>query len=322
MKRRSFVKNISTVATALAFAPALATSRKSPKPSKVGVQLFSLPKLLEKDFNAGIQMISEIGYKEIEMYGPFPFSVDAIKERWNTITPNLGFSGSGYFGHSPQEVKKILDHHGIKVTAAHADMDTMQTRMEQIGEAGDQLGFEYIGLPSIPEAKRQTLDDYKRVAEEFNEIGEKAKKVGLKFAYHNHGYGLQKVAGQIPLDLIFEETDPDLVFFEMDIYWTIAGGADPIAYLTAYPDRYRLMHIKDMKEKVRFSGDGGEPSQWIALFPYMTALGEGVLDIPSIISFAREKGVKHFYVEQDMAANPESELKKSFDYLKTVGLLR
>ncbi len=318
MKRRNFIKNTSVATTALALFPALASSCNTKRLNSIGVQLFSLPKLLEKDFNLGIKKIAEIGYKEIEMYGPFPFSVDAIKKRWDSITPALGFSGSGYFGNTLKEIKTILEENRVNVTAIHLDMATMQANMDEIGRAGDQLGFKYIGLPSIPEEKRKTLDDYKRVAEEFNEIGEKANKVGLKFAYHNHGYGLSEIDGQIPLDIIFNQTDPNLVFFEMDIYWTVAGGANPIDYLKSYPGRFHLMHLKDMKKKVRFSGDGGDPSQWIELFPYMATLGEGILDIPSIILFAQKKGVKHFYVEQDMVDNPEVALEKSFDYLKTI----
>ena len=87
-------------------------------------------------------------------------------------------------------------------------METLQTRMEQIGEASDILGFEYVGIPLIPKEKRETLDDYKSVAEEFNKIGEQAKKVGLKFSYHNHGYGLKEMDGQIPLNIILDQTEP------------------------------------------------------------------------------------------------------------------
>ncbi len=265
-------------------------------------------------------MLAEIGFKEIEMYGPFPFSVDNVKKRWESITPALGFKGSGYFGHDSKEIKDILEKHRVKVTSVHLDMETMQDHMGEIGHAADQMGFEYIGLPAIPMEKRKTLDDYKRVAEAFNDIGEKAKKVGLKFAYHNHGYGLSEMGGQIPLQIILDNTDPNLVFFEMDIYWTVAGGADPIAYLKANTGRYHLMHVKDMKKKVGFSGDGGDSTQWIELFPYMTTAGNGVLDIPAIVSVAKKEGVKHFYVEQDMVESPEVALKKSFDYLKALEL--
>lgn len=282
--------------------------------------MFSLPKLLEKDFESGIKLLSEIGYQEIELYGPYPFSTNAVKADWDAVTPALGFSGSGYFGHSPREIRSILDAHGVLASATHLDMETLQTRMAQIGEASEILGFEYVGIPSIPEKKRKTLDGYKKVAEEFNQIGEQAKKAGLKFAYHNHGYGLSEMNGEIPMQIILNQTNPDLVFFELDIFWTTAGGADPKAYLEAYPGRYHLMHIKDMKEKVRFSGDGGDPSQWIELFPHMTTAADGILDLQNIISAGLKNGVKHFFVEQDMVAQPEIALKKSIDYLKSIKL--
>jgi sugar phosphate isomerase/epimerase len=262
-------------------------------------------------------MLAQMGYKEIELYGPYPFSAKEAIDRWKTITPALGFSGSGYFGLSAKEVKNIFQENGMTTPAIHTDLITLQKNMDALGEAGHLLGFEYVGLPLIPAENRKNLDDYKKTADEFNKIGEQAKKVGLKFSYHNHGYGLKEIDGVTPLKLIFEKTDPKLVFFEMDLFWTVAGGADPVDYLKSYPGRYRLMHVKNMKEKKQFSGDGGDSNQWIELFPYMTTAGEGVLDMKSIIDAAQKSGVNHFFVEQDMVANPEIELKKSFDYLKT-----
>lgn len=285
---------------------------------KIGVQLFSIPKLLEKDFRKGIEMLAQMGYKDVELYGPFPFSANSAKKRWESIIPMVGFSGSGYFGLSPQELKSILKDNNIRSSSTHTDLDTLENNMDQLGEAGDVIGFKYVGLPAIPEERRRTLDDYKKIAEKFNKIGEEAKKVGLKFAYHNHGYGLSEIDGQIPLNLLLEQTDPDLVFFEMDIYWTVAGRANPVDYLEAYPKRYHLMHVKDMKEQRSFSGDGGSPSEWIELFPYMTTAGDGIMDLKSIISKAQQARVKHFYVEQDMVQNPEIALQKSIDYLRSL----
>ena len=316
MEKRDFLKNTVAVVISCSLFPGKAIGSFASKSlTSIGVQLFSLPKLLEKDFGSGIEMLSKMGYKEVELYGPFPFSANSVKEGWKAITPNLGFSGSGYFGHTPQEIKSILADNGIRATSIHTDMVTLQTNMEEIGEASDILGFQYVGIPAIPQEKRMTLDGYRSVAEEFNKIGEQAKKIGLKFSYHNHGYGLQEMDGDIPLNLILNQTDAGLVFFEMDIYWTTAGGADPIAYLEAYPNRYHLMHIKDMKEKVRFSRDGGNPNQWIELFPYMTTAGDGIFDLQSIITAGKKAGVKHFFVEQDMVQQPEIALKKSIDYL-------
>lgn len=317
MKRREFIKNSAALGV-LTPITGSSISAKPPLLKKVGVQLFSLPRLLEENLRKGIELLADIGYNEVELFGPFPFSADEAKERWKSITPMLGFSGSGYFGQTARQFRSILKENGIRTASAHTDLITLQTRMDQLGEAGDELGFRYVGLPAIPEEKRKTLDDYKRMADAFNKIGEQAKKVGLRFAYHNHGYGLKEVDGQIPLNLVLDRTDPDLVFFEMDIYWTAAGGANPLDYLVEYPTRYHLMHVKDMKEKKRFSGEGGSPNEWVELFPFMTTAGDGVLDIKSIVSKGRTIDVKHFFVEQDMVAEPEIALKKSFDYLRSL----
>lgn len=286
--------------------------------NKVGIQLFSLPKMLDKDFAGTMQFLSKMGYKEIELFGPYPFSDIAARESWSKVTPMLGFSGSGYFGKSAKEVKQILQDNGLKTPSAHTDLATLLNNMPQLGEAGRALGFEYVVLPAIPEDRRKNLDDYKRIIDDFNKIGENAKKEGLKFGYHNHGYGLSKMDGIVPLELIMEKTDPNLVFFEMDIYWTTAGGLDPIALLDKYKNRYHMLHLKDMKEKKRFSGDGNSSNQWFELFPYMTSAGDGVLGVKEIVEKAKQVGVKHYFVEQDLVANPDVALKKSIDFIKSV----
>ncbi len=317
MDRRKFLQ-FSALFPAFGIKSPFRTIAGSKKLKKIGVQLFSLPFLLEKDFRGTMKMLAEMGYKEIEMYGPYPFSTRSAVDRWNSITPSLGFSGSGYFGHDQQDVRDILQEAGLSAPSIHIDLETLETRMEEVGEAARVLGHRYAGIAAIPEELRKDLDGYKRMADRFNRIGEKAKEAGLKFLYHNHGYGLQEMDGEIPMKLILERTDPDLVFLELDIYWTTAAGAAPAEYLKTYPGRYHLMHIKDMKEKVRFAGDGGNPAQWIELFPYMASAGDGVLGLPEILEAAVRSGVKHYIVEQDMVDNPGIALKRSIDYLKTI----
>lgn len=317
MNRRNFIQASAALTTlgllesnSLLANPALVT--------KVGIQLFSLPKVLEKDFRGGVNMLSKMGYQEIEMYGPFPFSAQKAIDSWAAVTPSLGFSGSGYFGLSAVEVKKIMDENKISVPAIHTDFETLRTRMSQLAEAAHTIGFKYVVLPSLPAENRKTLDDYKRTIDIFNEIGEQAVKSGLRFGYHNHGYGLQELDGKIPVQMIIENTDPKYVFLEMDLFWTVAGGVDPIAWLQKYPGRYKMMHVKNMKQKVKFSGDGGDSQQWIELFPQMSTADAGALDLKSILGAAKKSGVKHFFVEQDMVQQPEVALKKSIDYLKTL----
>ena len=316
MDRRHFV-----MASAAATAAGLLQGRvRLPRThmASVGVQLFSIPKMLSDNFRSGIAMLSRMGYKEVELFGPFAFSDPDAITRWAAITPQLGFSGSGFFGNTAQQVRAILDENRMTAPAVHTDLATLQKRMGALGDAGHAVGFTYVGLPSIPDELRRNLDAYKKMADEFNRIGEQAKRAGLKFAYHNHGYGLHEMEGAIPLRLLLERTDPDLVFFEMDIYWTTAGGADPLELLKTYPGRYHLMHVKDMKEEKQFSGDGGDSGQWIELFPYMTTAGDGVMNLRAIIEQGRASGVKHFFVEQDVVANPEIALKRSFDFVSAL----
>lgn len=317
MNRRSFIHRSLLLSTAgILSSPALFADRALL--NRIGIQFFSLPKLLEKDFPATLTMLSKMGYKEVELYGPYPFSTEKARQHWEAVTAALGFKGSGYFGHSIGEVRTMLSDNGLTAPSMHTDLDTLETGMDKIGEAAHVLGHEYVILPAIPDERRQTLDDYKRMADVFNKIGQAAKQAGTKFAYHNHGYGLKEMEGQIPLKLILDGTDPSLVFFQMDLFWTTAGGADPIALLEEYKDRYRLMHVKDMSKKMHFSGDGGDSKQWIELFPYMTTAGNGVLDLRTILTTAKKTGVRHFIVEQDMVADPEVALKKSYDYLASL----
>jgi sugar phosphate isomerase/epimerase len=117
-----------------------------------------------------------------------------------------------------------------------------------------------------------------------------------------------------------EQTDPKTVFFQMDIFWMTAAGVDIPALLKKYPGRFVSMHVKDMSEKVKFSGDGGDSQQWIALFPYLTNAGSGVLDLKAILSAAKKSGMEHFVVERDLAPSPESDLRASYQFLSKLDI--
>lgn len=285
---------------------------------RIGVNLFSIPKLLEKDFAAAMQMLAKIGYKEIEFFGPYPFSPAEEIQRWSTVTPSLGFSGSGFFGLDIKTVKSILSDNGLSSPSMHSGLLTLKSSMPQLAEAANTLGASYVILPSAQ--TQADLDGYKKQADEFNMIGESAKQNGVRFAYHNHGNGLKEMDGTIPFDLIVKNTAADLVFFQMDIFWMTAGGVDIVQYLEQYKGRFKLMHVKDMAKSVRFSGDGGDPSQWIELFPHLENAGRGVLDLQAIIPKAYETGVEHFIVERDIAPDPENDLRKSHDFLSSLEL--
>ena len=322
LNRREFIKQSTAAAagTIITSSSLMAAAYKNSKIENIGLQLWSVAKALEKDFTGIIQMLSEIGYKELELFGPFPFSTEKDKASWKTIAGMVGFSQSGYFNHSPKQFKEILESKGLRTPAMHVGLDTLRNKLGETAEAAHILGQQYAGIASIPEEERHTLDDYKRMADEFNIIGEKAKALGLRFYYHNHGYGLKEMEGKVPFDLILERTDPSLVYLEMNIFWTTAGGADLIKYLDNNAGRYKLMHVKDMKKKIRFSGDGGNPQQWIELFPYITDAGSGVLDLKTILSHAKKSGVEHFILENDVIVDVKDSLEKGYKYLASVEL--
>ncbi len=281
--------------------------------NRLGVGLFTVPKLLNEDFAGTLKMLSRIGYKEVEFFGPYSFSTKADIEGWKGAAAALGFDGSGFFGHSIEDVKKILADNGLTAPSMHTSLNTLKENMNELAAAANAIGAKYLVLPSA--ATPPNLDGYKKQADEYNAIGAAAAKHGLHFAYHNHGNGLKEMNGKIPMELILESTDPKTVFFQMDLFWTVAGGIDPVAFFKKYPGRYRLLHIKDMSKDVRFSGDGGDMQQWMALFPYLTDAGSGVLTLKAILAQAQQSGVEHYFVERDLAPNAEDALKKAYAFL-------
>lgn len=121
--------------------------------------------------------------------------------------------------------------------------------------------------------------------------------------------------GVVPFDLILKNTDPDLVKMEWDVFWFAAAGADSKRILKENPGRFPLLHIKDMSEAKSFTGDGGNPTEWMSLFPYLADAGKGVLDLPGILEQAKKSGAKHFFLEKDNTPDFENALKTSYNYL-------
>ena len=293
--------------------------KKLKKLDSIGLNLFSIPKILEKDLEGTIKSLSEIGINQFETYGPYVFSDIRNKESWAALTPQLGFNGSGFFGKTQHEFKTILSRYGISVPSMHTDLYTLENNMGGLASVANTLGATYVVLPFIPDHERINIDAYKKIADRFNQIGENAKKGGVSFAYHNHGYGLTPDSNGVrPIELIIDRTDPSLVFFEMDLFWTVAGKADPIELLVNNSGRYKLLHIKDMRELTYFSGDGSTPNQWIELLPKLVSAGKGVINLDKIIGIAMNKGVEHYFIEHDFAPEPLVNISTSYNYLKSL----
>lgn len=320
MNRKTFIKQASAASLALGLTPSLSPSMlKNKKIAKIGLGLFTAPRLFQEDVEKGIATLAELGIHEFETYGPYVFSDARNHASWKAITPQLGFDISGFLGLSLNEFHRLLKKYNISVPSMHTDLYTLEGSMGKLAEAANTLGANYVVLPAIPETERETLDDYKRIAERFNAIGAAAKKEGIAFAYHNHGYGLvPNEQGIKPVDLIFDGTDPNLVFLEMDIFWTVAGRANPVELIQKHSGRYKMFHLKDMSTLTYFEGEGSNAAEWMALFPKLVSAGSGVMPIDEIVQTATAHGAEHFFIEHDFAPDPIENIGSAARYLESL----
>lgn len=311
--RRQFLKtSAATLAGAVISRPLFAEIVKKTK--HVGIQLFTIPVLVANDFKGTLTKLASIGYKEIEFFGPYEFSAKETIEGWNKFAPSLGITKNAFYGYKISEVKSMLKDLGLNTPSVHLDLQTMRTNMGPAMEALSALGTKYVAIPAI--ANPDDRSDFNKLADEFNSFGEQMARYGLTFVYHNHGYEHTPKDEKILMDTLLTQTDSKKVKFELDIFWMTAAGANPVDYLNKYPGRFKLLHLKDASEQIRFTGDGGSVDQWIPLFGKMADPGTGVFDIPGIIDAAKKSGAEHFYLERDLTPSPDTTLSNSFAYLK------
>jgi sugar phosphate isomerase/epimerase len=278
MNRRLFLRTTSQAAAGLCLArlsPAASAFARR-KLTRIGMQLYMVRRQLEKDFEGTLKRVAELGYKEVEF--------------------------AGYFNHPPKEVRAALDRYRLASPAGHVSLAALRGSLDEMIEAAHVIGHKYVLVAWLPEEERRTLDDYRRHADLFNRAGEQLKKAGVQFAYHNHDFEFATLEGRLPYDLLLERMDAGLVKLELDLYWIVKGGADPLKYFAKQPGRFHLLHVKDMDSTPR---------------KYFTEVGRGVIDFKSIFAQASKAGVKHYFVEQDETpGSPFDSLKISMDYLK------
>jgi sugar phosphate isomerase/epimerase len=317
LHRRQFIKTTGMAALAATPLSHFIMEDLSKKGKTLGVQLFTIPRMADQDLKGTLKLLSDIGYREVEFFGPYPFSAPEAIEGWKPVGEMLKMTRNAFFGYDVKEVNAMLKDFNLKTPSFHLDLYTFRKNLKGTLDALSLFGAKYVVLPVISDVnERKTLDDYKRLAAEFNHFGEQMAAYDMQFVYHNHGFEHAIMDGQIPMDFLLKNTDEKYVKFELDIFWMSAAGGDPVEYLKNYPGRYKLLHLKDASEKVRFSGDGGTPDQWFSLFPKMSDPGTGVFDIAGILKAASKSGVAHYYLEHDLTPTPEATLRNSFANLK------
>jgi sugar phosphate isomerase/epimerase len=257
---------------------------------RIGVQLYTVRTILEKDFEGTIASVAGLGYKEVEF--------------------------AGYFNHAPRDVRAILDRHGLTAPSSHIDYATLTTKLSQAIADSQVIGHTFIVMPYLDASLRGPDDQYKRLADTFNHIGETTKKAGIQFAYHNHNFEFapEPVTGKLPYDILLESCDPDLVKMEMDLAWISATGQDPLVYFARYPGRFPMVHVKGLKTLPK---NGAEvPTDDV--LPDITEVGSGFIDWKRIFAHADEAGIQHYFVEHDQPASPLDSLRTSYQYLNAL----
>jgi sugar phosphate isomerase/epimerase len=236
-----------------------------------------------------------------------PGTLDKIKA--------LGISDiefSGLYGRSPAEMRQLLDERGMVCTSFGVSMDDALNRTDDVAAQAKTLGAKFVRVAWLPNRQPFTLEIAKQTAAEFNRIGKQLReKHGLIFCYHNHGYEFVKYADGTLFDVLVAETVPQDVSFELDVLWAHLPGADPAALLERYGDRFKLLHLKDLKKGVGSSLSGGTDKD------NDVALGTGQINIPAILRAARKAAVQHYYIE-DESSRIASQVPLTIKYLKSL----
>jgi len=242
----------SALGTGLGGAKTFGQARRVERP---GLQLYTLRRSMAEDFEGTLARVAEMGYREMEF--------------------------AGYFGRDAATVREALDRNGLVSPAAHIELNAVRENLAAEIDFAAALGQRFIVVPYLPDDERG-LDDYRRLAETLNSAGEQCRAAGLKMGYHNHDFEFAPTDGRIPYDILLEETDPELVDMELDLFWIADGGHDALAYFEAHPGRFTMLHVKDR------AADGATVD-----------VGAGEIDFAAIFAHGETAGIEHYFVEHD-----------------------
>ncbi len=289
-KRRDFIKSAAAGIAITAITGKLVSCNpssalgKSDHLNEFGLQLYTLRDVLPKDPKGILKEVAAMGYKQVESFE--------------------GEKGM-FWGMKNTEFKKYLDDLGMQIISSHCDINK---DFDRKADEAAEIGMKYLICPSLNDEAKMDKDAYKKAADVFNEKGQICKSKGLKFAFHNHDQAFAtRESGFIAEDVLMQNTDTSLVDFEMDIYWVVTAGADPISWLEKYPNRFRLCHIKDRKKNAPLSDKDAS-----------CVAGQGEIDFAKILRVGQKNGLKYYFVEQEHYDNmtPVEAAKGNAEYLK------
>lgn len=268
--RRTFLKNTALLALS---APLIKGGLFAEPPARklpaLGIQLYMVKENMEKGPAGTLAQLGKIGYTQIESYGG-----------------NKGV----FWGMNNKDFSRLAKDNGLSIVSTHYEGD--KNGYEKLAAEAAEIGMKYIIYPW--KGPQKSIDDFKRIADEFNGYGAICKKHGLRFAYHPHDYPYKPVDGQLPIDVLLAGTDKNLVDFQMDFYYTVTEGQDPEAYIKKYAPRFRLCHMRDVLKVPLPKGSEEESA---------CDLGTGIINYPHLLKTALDNGMKYFFVEQSRFFN-------------------
>lgn len=275
------------------------------KKLKVGLQLYSIREDMEKDVDAALAKVKAMGYDYVEF--------------------------AGYFGKSAEEVRALLDKHGLECVSVHQTYEVFLEDAKSNIEYLKTIGAKYSAVPWMDVEKHKGHDAFEQTVKEFKQVGAALKEADIQLLYHNHDFEFGKADDKFLLDWLYESVPEDLLKTEIDTCWVRYAGYDPAAYIKKYTGRSPVVHLKDFEctnfnmgpvyALIDDSGEEGEkPSREDAGFMFKP-VGSGVQDIVSILEAASEAGAEYVIVEQDESPErPAMEAAKmSREYLKSIG---
>ena len=288
INRRSFIQQAVVMAAGTVILPQLSCAGSAPE-KRIGLQLYTLRDEIPKDVVKVMERVAASGYQEVEVFGYSP--------------------STHFWGFSPGAFAEILDSNNLKAISGHYDFDeylgpaSKLQRFDAYINAASVLKHRYLTIPYINEKFRTSADDYKKLAEKFNQAGEKCQKSGLQLAYHNHAFEFQQFGETTGYDILLAETDPKLVKFELDLYWVVRAGRDPLELFKKNKGRFELWHVKDM--------DRRDPA-------LNTEVGSGSIDFKKIFAEAGLSGLKNVIIEQEnFSIDPFESISRSAAFTKT-----
>lgn len=234
----------------------------------LGVQAYTFRNHFPKNVAATLDSIKAMGFTELE--------------------------GGAPKGMTPEEFRKLCDERQISIPSTGAGFEELMNTPEEVARRAKILGASYVMCAWIPHKNGQfSLEDAQKAVEVFNRAGKILKENGLTFCYHDHGYEFQPYNKGTLFDYIVQNTDPAYVSFEMDLLWTLHGGADPVKLLKKYKGRWKLMHLKDLKKGVKGDLTGHTPAE------NDVVLGTGQADMRRVLKAAKKAGVQHCFIEDE-----------------------